>query len=86
MGHGRDRCVFTQTTLTVSQLTLIEHENTHLHSARTFQTMVVLLRVHGRVHQPEFSRTRTSTSTQSTRYDLRTAHVRGEMKHKFRTV
>ena len=34
----------------------------------------------------EFSRTRTSTSTQSTRYDLRTAHVRGEMKHEFRTV
>ena len=36
--------------------------------------------------RPEFSRTRTSTSTQSTRYDLRAAHVRGEMKHEFRTV
>ena len=36
--------------------------------------------------RPEFSRTRISTSTQSTRYDLRTAHVRGEMKHEFRTV
>ena len=34
----------------------------------------------------ECSRTRTSTSTQSTRYDLRTAHVRGEMKHEFRPV
>ena len=34
----------------------------------------------------EFSRTRTSTSTQSIRYDLRTAHVRGEMKHEFHTV
>ena len=47
MGHGRDRCFFTQTTLTVSQLT---HENSHLQSARTFQTMLVLHRVHGRVH------------------------------------
>ena len=47
MGHGRDRCLFTQTTLTVSQLT---HENSHLQSARTFQTMLVLHRVHGRVH------------------------------------
>ena len=36
--------------------------------------------------RPEFSRTRTSTSTQSTRYDLRTAHVRGEMKHELRAV
>ena len=36
--------------------------------------------------RPEFSRTRTSTSTQSTRYDLRTAHVRGEMRHEFRAV
>ena len=47
MGHERDRCLFTQTTLTVSQLT---HENSHIQSARTFQTMVVLHRVHGRVH------------------------------------
>ena len=39
-----------------------------------------------RFTRPEFSRTGTSTSTQSTRYDLRTAHVRGEMKHEFRTV
>ena len=36
--------------------------------------------------RPEFSRTRTSTSTESTRYDLRTANVRGEMKHELRTV
>ena len=44
---GRDLCLFTETTLPVSQLT---HENSHLQSARTFQTMLVLHRVHGRVH------------------------------------
>ena len=32
-------------------------------------------------NRPEFSRTRTSTTTQSTRYDLHTAHVRGEIKN-----
>ena len=32
--------MFTQTTLAVSQLTQIEHENSHLQSARTFQTML----------------------------------------------
>ena len=47
MGHGRDRCLFKQTTLTVFQLT---HENSHLQSARTVQTMLFLHRVHGRVH------------------------------------
>ena len=47
MGHGRNRCLFTQTTLAVSQLT---HENSHLQNARTFQTMLVLHRAHGRVH------------------------------------
>ena len=47
MSHGRERCLFTKTTLTVSQLT---HENSHLQSARTIQTLLVLHRVHGRVH------------------------------------
>ena len=47
MGHGRDICLSRQTTLTVSQLT---HENSHLQSAPTFQTMLALYRVHGRVH------------------------------------
>ena len=50
MGHGRDRCILTQTTLTVSQLTRNEHEISHLQSARRFKTTLVLLRVHGRIH------------------------------------
>ena len=43
----RQDVLFTQTTLAVSQLT---HENSQLQSVRTFQTMLVLHRVHGRVH------------------------------------
>ena len=79
MGHGRDRCLFTQRTLTVSQLT---HENSHLQSARTFSDNACTAQSTRKGSlDPSFSRTRTSASTQSTRCDLRTAHVRGEMKH-----
>ena len=78
--------LFTQTTLTVSQLTRIEHENSHLQSARKLQTHLYCSEYTEGFTRPEFSRTRTSTSTQSTRYDLRTAHVRGEMKHELRSV
>ena len=62
------------------------HEISHLQSARRFQTTLVLLRVHGRVHSTRVFPKSYFTSTQSTRYDLRTAHVRGGMKHEFRTV
>ena len=72
MGHGRDRCVFTQTTLTVSQLTQIEHENSHLHSARTFQTMLVLLRVHGRVHSTRVFQN--SYFNKYTEHQIRSSH------------
>ena len=62
-------------------------------SSHKLKTRIRTFRVRGRFRQhlyfseyteelirPEFSRTRTSTSTQSTRYDLHTAHVRGEIK------
>ena len=68
-GHGRDRCLFTQTTLTVSQLT---HENSHLQSARTFQTMLVLHRVHGRVHSTRVFQN--SYFNKYTEHQIRSSH------------
>ena len=71
-------------------------DNSYCFSA---DTRICTSRVRGRFRQclyctectegftrPKFSRTRTSTSTQSTRNDLRTAHVPGEMRHEFRAV
>ena len=73
--------------------------NSYTFSSHKLNTRIRTFKVRGRFRQHlycseytegfarlEFSRTRTSTSTQSTRYELRTAHVRGEMKHEFRTV
>ena len=69
MGHGRDRCLFTQTTLAVSQLT---HENSHLHTARAFQTMLVLHRVHGRVHSTRVFQN--SYFNKHTEHQIRSSH------------
>ena len=89
MGHGRDRCLFMQTTLTVSQLT---HENSHLQSARTFQTMLVLHRVHGRVHSTRVFQN--SYFNKYTEHQIRSSHgsrarrdqVRGEIRPRLHTV
>ena len=84
MGHGRNRCfVYADNFLNSHGL------NTRFRTFKVrggFRQHLYCSEYTEGFTRPEFSRTRSSTSTQSTRYDLRTAHVRGEMKHEFRTV
>ena len=85
MSHGRDRCLFAQTTRAVSQLTRIEHENSHLQSARMFQTTLVL-RVHGRIHSTRVFPELVLQQVHRAPDTIFAAHVRGEMKHELRPV
>ena len=83
MGHGRDRCLFTQTTLTVSHLTRIEHENSHLQSARKFQATLVLLRVHGRIHSTRVFQN--SYLNKYTEHQIRSSHGSRAWRNETRT-
>ena len=63
------------------------HENSHLQSARTLQTTLVLLRVHGRI--PSTRVFQNSNFNKYTEDQIRSSHgsrVCGEMKNGFRTV
>ena len=83
MGHGRDRFLFTQITLTVSLLTRIEHENSHLQSARKFQRTLVMLRVHEGVHSTRVFQN--SYSKKYTEHQIRSSHGSRTRRNETRT-